>query len=74
VWSGPPFSDVPTRDSCSASPSRQAQTAVSSVEVSKPISARSQPSTTNLKSPTRLPSTNQVTLCSPGMFEVILLT
>ena len=32
------------------------------------------PFTLKAKRPTRLPSTNQVTLCWPGMFEVILLT
>ena len=30
--------------------------------------------TVKMKTPTRLPSTNQVTRCLPGMFEVILFT
>ena len=36
--------------------------------------APAQPVTLKTKLPTRLPSTNQLTRCLPGMFEVILLT
>jgi hypothetical protein len=75
VCRGPPFSEGPSSASCRTSSSRVAATAVSAVAVSKPtvISVR-YPGTVNEKMPTRLPLTNQETLCSPGMLEVILLT
>jgi hypothetical protein len=75
VCCGPPFSERPSSASYRASPSRAAATAVSAVAVSKPtaISVR-YPGTVKAKEPTRSPSTNHVTLCLPGIVEVILFT
>ncbi len=74
---GLPWAESPSRDSCRASPSRQAQAAVSAVAVSKPTTTsggRSQPLTLKTKVPTLLPLTNQVTRCLPGIVEVIVFT
>ena len=61
------------------SPSRQAQTAVSGVAVSKPTTTRRLASlwpyfTRKTEVPTFLPLTNQVTECRPMVVEVILFT
>lgn len=75
VCCGPPLSESPSSASYRTSPSRVAATAVSAVAVSKPtvISVRYL-GTVKVKTPTRLPLTNQETVCTPGMLVVILLT
>ena len=75
---GLPASESPSWETCSSSPSRQAQAAVSALAVSKPTTTSGtrprQPLTRKLVLPTFLPLTNQLTVCLPGTVEVMRLT
>ena len=86
AWTGRvPAGPGPITASSTTSPSSEAQTAVSSVAVSKPTTSIGAPvpqhpgaaqregSTRNFLRPIRFPFTNQVTLCTPGTFELMML-
>ena len=79
VCCGPPFSERPSSASYRTSPSRsRGDSGVGGRGVEPTPTAYQRlptdPGTVKTKEPTRLPSTNQVTWCLPGMLEVILLT